>query len=45
MGVRKMPVSHYVVHYLADTAEKAMTIIRIFYGGRDVENIVTVGKN
>ena len=45
MGVRKMPVSHYVVYYLANIAEKAVTIIRIFYGGRNVENIVNTGKN
>ena len=45
MDVRKMPVAHYVVYYLADVEEKAVTIIRIFYGGRNMENIVNTGKD
>ena len=41
MGIRKMPVERYVVYYCADMERKAVTIIRIFYGGRDVEGIIT----
>ena len=41
MGIRKMPVERYVVYYCADMKRKAVTIIRIFYGGRDVEGIIT----
>lgn len=39
MGVRKMPVGHYVVYYQVDLKKRAVTIIRIFYGGRDVTHI------
>lgn len=42
MGVRKMPVEHYIVYYYADTERKVVTILRIFYGGRDVESIITM---
>lgn len=42
--IRKMPVDNYVVYYHPDTKGKTVTIIRIFYGGRDVENIVNTGR-
>ena len=45
MGVRKMPVGHFIVYYLANIEGKAVTIVRILYGGRDVESIVNTGKN
>lgn len=40
MGMRKMSVGHYVVYYQTDVARKIVTVIRIFYGGRDVEHII-----
>jgi len=40
MGMRKLSVGHYVVYYQADAAERTVTVIRIFYGGRDVEHII-----
>jgi toxin ParE1/3/4 len=40
MGIRKMPVNNYVVFYLIDDPKQAVNIVRIFYGGRDVESIV-----
>ena len=39
-GVRKVPVGNYVVYYLADAEGRTVTVLRIFYGGRDVEHIV-----
>ncbi len=39
LGVRKMPVGHYVVYYQVDLGEKTVLVIRIFYGGRDVAHI------
>ena len=39
-GVRKMPVDHYVVFYCVDKSQKRATVLRIFYGGRDVEHLV-----
>lgn len=41
MGMRKLSVGHYVVYYQVDLIKKTVTVIRIFYGGRDVEHIVS----
>lgn len=40
MGMRRVSVGHYVVYYRVDLADKLVTVIRIFYGGRDVEHII-----
>lgn len=40
MGMRKLTVSHHVVYYQVNTTDQTVTVIRIFYGGRDVEHIV-----
>ena len=39
--VHKMPVDHYVVYYIVNDQELSVSVIRIFYGGRDIERIVT----
>ncbi len=36
-GLRIMPVDNYVVLYLPNEADKTVTIIRIVYGGRDID--------
>lgn len=41
MEMRKMSVDHYMVYYLVDTVDKFVTVTRIFYGGRDIEHIVS----
>ena len=38
MGMRVMPVDNYLVYYLVE--DQRVIIVRIFYGGRDVEGIV-----
>jgi toxin ParE1/3/4 len=38
MGMRMLTVDNYVIYYLAN--EKSVTIVRIFYGGRDIKNIL-----
>lgn len=43
MGMRKMSVGQYVVYYQVDLVDKIVTVIRIFYGGRDVEHIISEG--
>lgn len=43
MGTRKMSVDNYVVYYRVDNESKSVTIVRIFYGGRDVEHIIQDG--
>ena len=40
IGMRALPVDHYVVYYEIDQDNKAVYIDRVFYGGRDVEGIV-----
>ena len=40
MGMRYMPVDNYVVYYLVNDDNLVVTIIRVFYGGRDVENAI-----
>ena len=41
LGIRRLPVGNFNVYYLADTEAHVITIIRIFYGGRDIENIIS----
>ena len=40
MGLRKMPVDNYYVFYRVDEDRATVTILRIFYAGRDIENII-----
>ena len=40
MGVRRMPVGNFLVFYLPDNTSHEVKILRIFYGGRDVEHII-----
>lgn len=39
-GNAKISVNHYIVYYLVGTVDRLVTVIRIFYGGRDAEHIV-----
>lgn len=39
MGMRKLLVDNYIVFYLVDSDNMTVTVIRIFYGGRDIEGI------
>jgi len=41
MGIRRMPVDHYVVYYMVDPKEEVIRIFRVFYGGRNVEDIIS----
>lgn len=40
IGMRKVPIDNYIAYYLTDLEKRIVTIERIFYGGRDVEQIV-----
>ena len=40
MGVHKVPVDNYYVFYCVDEKMQTVTILRIFYAGRDIENII-----
>ncbi len=40
MGMHKVPVDNFVAYYTVDDDSSTVTVIRTFYGGRDVANIV-----
>ena len=40
LGIHKMPVDHYCMYYRVNEETATVTIIRIFYAGRDIENII-----
>jgi toxin ParE1/3/4 len=37
-GLRVMPVDHFLVFYIPVESQKTVAILRIMYGGRDIEN-------
>ena len=41
MGMRKLLIGNYVVLYLTDNGQKKVSITRIFYGGRNIEKIIS----
>lgn len=45
MQMHKLSVDNYVVYYMVDAEEHTVTVVRIFYGGRDVEGIVQSDKD
>ncbi len=38
--MHKVSVDHYVIFYCVDEKTQTVTIVRIFYGGRDIEEII-----
>ena len=40
MKMRRFVVDNYIVFYLVNDSEATVDIVRIFYGGRDIEGIV-----
>ena len=40
LGMRYFVIDNYVVYYLVNLNHKFVTIVRIFYGGRNIETIV-----
>lgn len=39
--IRKLPVKNYIVFYVVDDKARTVTVVRIFYGGRDIEGIIS----
>lgn len=39
-NVRKMPVDNFIVYYRVTHEDQGVEVVRIFYGGRDIENII-----
>ena len=44
MGMHRVPVDNFVVYYAVNDDSRTVTVIRIFYGGRDVENIINTER-
>ena len=40
MGMYQFPVNNFIVYYLVDDEAGTVTVVRVFYGGRDIEGIV-----
>ena len=38
-GIRRVPVDNYTIFYQVDENQMTVTVIRIFYSGRNIENI------
>ena len=36
-NLRIMPVDHYLVFYIPDHQQQTVTVIRVMYGGRDID--------
>jgi len=39
-GVRVLPVDNYLVFYLPDREENTVVVMRIMYGGRQIEGLL-----
>ena len=37
-GLRVLPVDNYVILYIPDSDKKVVTILRVMYAGRDIDN-------
>ena len=44
MKMHQLPVDNFIVYYLVDDKVRTVTVARIFYGGRDIEGIITLNK-
>ena len=44
MKMHQLPVDNFIVYYLIDDEKMAVTVARIFYGGRDIEGIINSNK-
>ena len=40
MKMHQLPVDNFIVYYLVYDQEMAVTVVRVFYGGRDIEGII-----
>ena len=40
MGMHQVPVDNFIIYYLVNDVDHIVSIIRIFYGGRDIKGII-----
>jgi len=43
LGIRQMPIDNFIAYYFTDEEQHEVTILRIFYGKRDIEKVVKEG--
>ena len=39
--IHRVSVGHYVIFYAVEEGSRTVTVVRIFYGGRDIEGIIS----
>ncbi len=44
MKMHQLLVDNYIVYYLVDDEKRTVTVVRVFYDGRDVECIINSDK-
>lgn len=44
MGVHRFPVNNFIVYYLIDNDQMSVSVARILYNGRDIENAINENK-
>lgn len=40
LNMHKLPVDNYIIFYRVDSIGKTATVVRIFYGGRNIEEMI-----
>ena len=40
MKMHQLPVDNFIVYYLVDDESFTVTVVRIFYSGRDIKGII-----
>ena len=44
MKMHRLPVDNFIVYYLINDEKMAVTVVRVFYAGRDIEGIINLNK-
>lgn len=44
MKMHQLSVDRFIVYYLIDKEKRLVTVVRIFYSGRDIEEIINSNK-
>lgn len=40
MNIRKVPIDNFAAYYTVDETAREVTVLRIFYGGQNAEEII-----
>ena len=43
MGMRRLPVAHFLIFYSVEDAAHRVNIVRIMYGGQDIAGMIQAG--